>query len=102
MRLQIRSKENYFLNISSKETLVNLKAKISEVEHAEYIGLYVAGKPVDLLTKGSTVESLHSCTIDVVVLLKGGKVRESLEADSEILRFCFLNSFKGLTSLNLQ
>jgi len=101
MRLQIRSRENYFLNISSQETLVNLKAKISEVEHAEYIGLYVAGKPVDLLTKGSTVESLHSCTIDVVVLLKGGKVRESLEADSEILRFCFLNSCKGLTSFNL-
>jgi hypothetical protein len=99
MRLQIRSRENYFLNISSQETLVNLKAKISEVEHAEYIGLYIAGKPVDLLTEGLTVESLHSCTVDVVVLLKGGKVRESLEVESE---FCFLNSCKGLTSFNLQ
>ena len=75
MRLLIRSKENYFLDISNQEPLANLKAKVSEVENAEDIGLYVAGKPLDLLSEGLTVESLLGSTIDVVVLIKGGKVR---------------------------
>ena len=74
MRLQIRSKVNYVLEISSQESLVNLKAKLAEIEKSEDFGLYVSGKPLDFETGGLTVESLKNSTLDVVVLLRGGKV----------------------------
>ena len=74
MRLQIRSKDNYVLEISSQESLVTLKAKLALIEKSDNIGIYVSGKPLDLETDGMTVESLRNSTLDVVVLLKGGKV----------------------------
>jgi hypothetical protein len=75
MRIRIRGNRNYVISLSSDATMENLKAKLAKVEQSEDIALYVTGKPVDFECEGSTVAHLKNCTVDVIVRLKGGKVK---------------------------
>merc|ERR1712029_125796 len=72
MQLHIRGNTNYVLEASN---LVELKAKIAEVEGSEDVLLYVGGKPVDF---EMNIEAVGDAHVDVTVPLMGGKVDGSL------------------------
>ena len=75
MLLPIRSKDNYVLNLSGHESLLSLKLQVAKCEGSEDICLYVSGRPLDYESEDVTVASLENCTLEVIVPLKGGKVR---------------------------
>merc|ERR1712018_743313 len=72
MQLHIRGNTNYVLEASS---LVELKAKVAEIEGSEDVLLYIGGKPVDYEMDVAAIGEAH---IDVTVPLLGGKVHGSL------------------------
>ncbi|XP_055626964.1 FAU ubiquitin-like and ribosomal protein S30 isoform X2 [Toxorhynchites rutilus septentrionalis] len=77
MQLHIRGLNTHVLDFQAQETIVEIKARVAEIENVEAAQLVLSCEGA-ILGDDSLVGSLSSAELDLTIPLLGGKVHGSL------------------------